>query len=120
MTETEMVGDFSLTEGDLPVKVETLIRALNTYSNTIGMQPEEYGFNASTPIKYPDCEATDRIPARYRWLVAFAIEGNSEGYYVHVAAIDDSTKTYTDLGCAKTFSAARAYAIAREAQRFIT
>ena len=120
MTENKMVTAFKLTDGDKPTKVDALMRALNMYLNSIGLQPEEYGFSVSPQIQFTQSPGNDRIPERYRWLIAFAIEGRSEGYYVHVAAIDDVGKTYTDLGLAKTYSADNAYALAREAQRFLT
>jgi hypothetical protein len=115
MTKTEMVTEFKLKDGDKPTQVVLLMGTLNAYLASIGLQPEEYGFNVA-----PACAESDRIPERYRWLVAFAIEGGSEGYYIHVAAIDSATGTYTNLGLAKTYSAKSAYALAREAQRFLT
>lgn len=119
MTPTEMVTDFKLRDGDKPTTVAELMRALNTYLNRIGLQPEEYGFRVSALIGYSPSEASQRIPENYRWLVAFAIEG-CEGYWIHVVAIDSATQTYADLGIAKTYSADNAYALAREAQRFLT
>jgi hypothetical protein len=120
MKGSEMVTDFKSREGGKPVKVETLLRALNAHLVAIGLQPEDYGFNVSPHILYSPTEGNDRLPEEYRWLVAFAIAGGSEGYYIHVAAMNAAAQTYTDLGFAKTYSADNAYALAREAQRFLT
>jgi hypothetical protein len=58
--------------------------------------------------------------------VTFAVEGGSEGYYVHVGAIlkaereskPNFTASYTDFGFAKTYSAESVYELAKQARRF--
>lgn len=63
-----------------------------------------------------------QLPGNARWIVAFAVEGANEGYYVHLAALIPGTGlgTFDDLACCKTYTPDNAYAIAREAQRFLT
>jgi hypothetical protein len=120
MTNIEHVTEFKLRDGEDAIQVEVLVDALNTYLEAIGLQPEEYGFCVSPLITHAAAPGNGRLPKKYRWLVAFAIEGGSEGYYVHVAAIDSATQAYIDLGFAKTYSPDNGYALAREAQRFLT
>ena len=116
----KMITTFKLKEGAQPVTVEALVRALNAHLRAIGLEPDEYDYCVSPRIAYSDPQVDQHLPKKYRWLVAFAIEGGSEGYYIHVGAVDDATATYTDLGFAKTYSPENAYAIARETQRFLT
>lgn len=123
MTGSEMVTEFKLgdwsTEG---VKIAELIKALREHTKGIA---EEYDFVLSPTLKYDHPQMA--IPARYSNLVAYAIEGGSEGYYVHVGCIlqgEDSRanpfQKYLDFGFAKTYSAESAYKLATEAQRFLT
>ena len=111
MNDREWVTDFKLIVDGEPCIVADLIQALNRYLKRIHLQPGEYGFDPSPRL---------RIPKKFRWLVAFTVEGNAEGYYIHVAAIDGKTPTITDLGMAKTMAPDNAYALARGAQRFLT
>jgi hypothetical protein len=113
MNQQESVTDFRLTANGKPVALSELLHALNCYLKSVGCQPEEYGFKP-TPGAGPD------LPQRYRWLVAFVVEGESEGYYIHLVAIPRAACTFTDLGLAKTWTTDSAYAIARETQRFLT
>jgi len=99
--------------------VAELQAALDAHLTTAGLIPDEYGFSGR--IRYEQ----QLIPARYWRLVAFATEGSSEGYYVHIGCISQpmvasELPTYLDFGFCKTYSADNAYAIAREAQRFLT
>jgi hypothetical protein len=108
--------------------VESLIKALNVHCKKTGIEAEEYHFTVSPSIKYDT--PGQLLPEKWAYLIAYAIEGGSEGYYVHVGAIlkDGSgcfggavkLPSYMDFGFCKTYSADSAYAIAREAQRFLT
>lgn len=113
MTQTEMVTACALSRAGQPIRIYDLIDELNAYLKSIGLEPEEYEFNVS-----PGRDGTTSMPEKYRWLVAFAVKGNSEGYYIHVGTIQGPT--YIELGLAKTYTPGNAYAIAREAQRFLT
>jgi hypothetical protein len=131
MTSGESVTEFAIRRnwkpGDRPgtvkdpeyAPVAELLTALNAHLKARDLEPEEYGFS-SLAARYEDPDV--RVPASYRWLIAFAVEGGSEGYYIHVGAMT-STPTgaaYTEFGLAKTWDVTRAYAIATEAQRFLT
>lgn len=138
MTGTEMVTNFKL-EG---ASIRALLEELNAHMKLAGLEPEEYEFVVSAGIKYGDPARTVPNERAYRWLVAWAVEGGSEGYYVHVGAMmtrdewakgfdvlpgvkihakfDDGYMAYMDFGFCKTYSAESAYAICREAQRFLT
>jgi len=66
-----------------------------------------------------------RLPPRFRWLIAFHVEGENEADYVHLGAIIQPTKAaekteYLDFGFAKLWNgAAQARAVANEAARFL-
>ena len=65
------------------------------------------------------------IPERFSTLLAYASEGGSEGYYVHVGAMlkSDSMgpeRPYLDFGFCKLYLPELAYRIATECQRFLT
>lgn len=112
MTSGEMVTTFACEKA----KIAALIDALNAYLKQVGLEAEEYNFSLGLNWKYDDPDAT--VPAKARWLIAFAVEGSSEGYYVHVGAL--AKQQYTEFGIAKMNSAENAYAIAKESQRFLT
>jgi len=112
MNNAEMVTDFKM-EGST---VADLCRAINEHLKRLGLEPDEYNFSS-----------TDRgqaeLPGNARWLVAFAVEGGNEGYYVHIGGATPGWPglgTYDDLAFCKTYDPDNAYAIAREAQRFLT
>ena len=108
--------------------VESLIKALNSHMKAANLEADEYNFCVTPSVHYDAPGAL--LPEKWAHLIAFAIEGGSEGYYCHVGAIlkDNSgcfggavnLPTYMDFGFCKTYSADSAYAIAREAQRFLT
>lgn len=181
MTPNEMVTQFPLRsrtdEGVQMARVMELIRAVNAHLKSKDMAPEEYGFDLGCELAYdghgrrsPAERDGARVPEKYWRLIAFAVEGGSEGYYIHFGALiaaeqaregdyqdrvnrlviaskraaDASTAPHTDpdlrelrracdavryhehapsryleFGLAKTWSAERAYDIAREVQRFL-
>ena len=120
MTDTEMVTTFKLKEGDQPITVDALVHALDAHLRALGLEPDDHGYRVSPLIANSDSQADPRLPEGNWCLVAFATKGYSGGYYIHVSAIDRATQRYTDIGFAKTYSADKAYAIARETQRFVT
>jgi hypothetical protein len=100
--------------------ISELIKAVNQHMIAMKIEPEDYSFCLS-PCLFDDRTAT--IPQYHRYLIAYAIEGGSEGYYVHIGALMPGEKTeqqYIDFGFCKTYSSESAYNIAREAQRFLT
>ena len=132
MTSAEMITDFAVCIHepipDKPgylrhvrnAKVADLLRAINEHLTAAELEPEEYNFSESVDRH----GASDIEIPRFRWLVAFAVEGGSEGYYVHCGAIlsepQADGRNYVEFGICKTYSADSAYAIAREVQRFLT
>lgn len=121
MNTKEQVTDFSLEEPGTgkQVTVSALIKALNLHCKE-KLAGESFCDTSTW------CERSgERIPDRYRSLIAFAIEGDSEGWYVHVGAMvrfgcDDGKGLYVDFGFAKMWSADEAYDLCREAQRFLS
>jgi hypothetical protein len=102
------------------VPVKELIAALRSFCGNLA---DEYDFCVSPSIAYD--APTTTVPEKFHHLIAYAIKGGSEGYYVHVGAIlrdsdDLLTRPYLDFGFAKTWTAESAYALARQAQRFLT
>jgi hypothetical protein len=100
---------------------EDIARAVNAHLETMGIEPQEYGYSAQD--KYdPDRPKTI---GRYRWLVSYFVEGGSEGYYCHIGAIVDpetysnEPRTYEDIAFCKTWDQRSAAAIATEVQRFL-
>ena len=122
MTRTEQVTDYKL-EGS----VKRLMGELNVHLAACGIEPEDRGFGVNGEL---DLKSIERD---VRWYIAFAVEGDSEGYYIHVGVMTRNVaetpesikrgihfREYIDLGHAKCYSADQAYQIAREAQRFLT
>lgn len=101
-------------------KVQDLIDAVNGFC---GHLAEEYSYSISfdlrgklTPRGY---ENTARIPEDFWRLIAFAVEGSNEGYYVHFGAILKDSNQYQEFGLAKTYSADSAYEMAKQTSRFL-
>jgi hypothetical protein len=102
--------------------VGSLIKALNAFC---GHLAEEYNFAMCLDLvserdyrgKEPKPEPS-RIPQKYRWLIAFAVEGGSEGYYVHLGAMLGEGR-YQEFGLAKTNTSESAYELAKQASRFL-
>lgn len=87
MIGTEQVTDFKL-EG---ATIGAFSKALNEYMKTCGLDPDmlcESRFHSGLAVK-----SDHPLPKDYRWLVAYSIEGGSEGYYVHVGAMVPITRT---------------------------
>jgi hypothetical protein len=118
-----MVTGFKI-EGKTTTEV---ITALREYLKACEVAGGDYDFC--------DCSQWAKVPAKvpdiFRWLIAYAVEGESEGWYVHIGVLVSSDcgrmpldglsrYTYEDWGFAKTWTADSAYAIAREAQRFLS
>ncbi len=103
-----------------------LCKAVTAYCKSKGLQPDEYGFDSWRPL-YGAPEP--RLPEKWWHLIAFVVEGGSEGFYIHIGAMvqqhmskenPNGDAKWVDLGLAKTYSPDNAYALATEAQRFLT
>ncbi len=98
-------------------KIQDLLKAINAYC---GQLAEEYDFSLNFALRpangLPQSETL--IPEKYRWLVAFAVEGGSEGYYVHMGAMLDGGQ-YQEFGLAKTNTAESAYELTKQTSRFL-
>lgn len=141
MTSKEQVTDFKL-EG---ATVRALLNAVNEYLKRCGIEPEDRGFSVHSALEDYRTRDTALLPDQriYRWLIAFAIEGDSEGYYIHIGAMmrrpsdgmyeatgsiagvfrlipPENGTMFMDFGHAKCYTAEQAYQIATEAQRFLT
>jgi hypothetical protein len=118
MNKAEMVTDFKLEANGQNIKVADLIKALNKHC-----RPQLQGESFCCSAAWDNPEET--IPARFRWLIAYAVEGESEGWYVHVGVLIqgmlvNQPTIYKDFGFAKVWTADDCYALAKEAQRFLT
>ena len=103
-----------------------LCRAVTAYCKSKGLEPDEYGFNPTSQALFG--EPGGRLPEKWWHLIAFVVEGGSEGFYIHIGAMiqqhvsaynPDGAARWIDLGLAKTYSPDNAYALATEAQRFL-
>jgi len=98
----------------------SMARAINRHLTELGIEPQEYGYSACS-IKPGQ---TEDLPKRYRWLLSFAVEGGSEGYYCHVGMIIPAPEfstdptTYVDICFCKTWDQESANTIAAAVQRF--
>lgn len=79
---------------------------LNAALKSLDMLPDEYGMNLDTDMT-PDTPCPE-----HRWIACFAVEGGSEGWYIHVDALTGDHRIPLFLG--KTFQGMdRAYEVAR-------
>ena len=90
--------------------VESLLKAINSYC---GKLAEEYDFSLNF-----DLNSDSLIPENFLHLIAFAVEGGSEGYYVHAGALLEGG-LYQEFGIAKTYSSESAYELAKQVSRFL-
>ncbi len=121
MTKTSFVTDFSLEEADgRPVTFSALVRAVEQHCKSL-LDGETFCDKSSWDPE----DNNARLPERWRILIAFAMRGDSEGYYVHIGVMIDfgsiqQPGTYIDIGFAKVWTAQAAEDIAIEAQRFLS
>ncbi len=125
MTATEQVTDFKLEDAaGKPILLTDLLRALEAHLNAndaTKLDGERFACLAS----WPGTDLDMYMPVRYRWLIAFHVEGENEADYVHLGAIIQPQKAaekteYLDFGFAKLWNgAAQARAVANEAARFL-
>jgi hypothetical protein len=121
MTRAEQVTDFKLEEPDgKPVTFTAIIKAINDHCKDL------MGGDCFTDKSKWDTPPVDiRLPACWRSLIAFAMDGDNEGYYVHVGVMvdfgyGDRPGEYLDIGFVKLWEAETAQRVATEAQRFLS
>jgi len=101
--------------------VQSLLKAVNACCGNLA---EEYDFSldfdlvAETGLKAQAGVEPSRIPRDFQHLIAFAVEGGSEGYYVHIGALLPGGR-YQQFGIAKTNTSESAYELAKQASRFL-
>jgi hypothetical protein len=113
MNSKDMVTDFKLQENGENCTIKALLKAINAFCGSLA---EEYDFGL--PFDTPK---DARLPEKYWRLIAFAVEGSNEGYYVHLGALvrDRHTTNYVSFSLAKTYSAESAYELAKQTSRFL-
>ena len=110
-----------LEEADgMPVTLSAIIRAVEEY-----LKPQLDGERFCDRSEWDAESKGRRLPKRWRSLIAFALDGDSEGYYVHIGVMVDfgdrlEPGKYIDMGFVKLWDALTARAVATEAQRFLS
>jgi hypothetical protein len=121
MTPTETVTDFKLEEPDgKPVTFSAILKAVEKHCKPL-LDGETFFDQAGWGKDTKDA----RLPKRWRSLIAWTMDGNSEGYYVHLGLMVDFGNNlqpghYIDIGYAKLWDPNAAQAVATEAQRFLS
>lgn len=120
MTKEEWVTDFKLEETDgQPVTLSAIVKAVAIHCKEI-LNGDSF-CDRSTWIG-----EGGRLPERWRSLIAFAMDGDCEGYYVHIGVMvefgsgQSHPGEYIDMGFAKVWDAKQAQQLATEAQRFLS
>ncbi len=122
MTKAEWVTDFKLEETDgKPVTLCAIVKAVEEHCKA-QLDGERFYISADWE---PKGRVPERLPERWRSLIAFAIDGDSEGYYVHIGLIINfgdlqQPGKYIDMGFVKLWDAKTAQTVATEAQRFLS
>ena len=122
MTKDEWVTDFKLEEADgKPVTLSAIVQAVKKHCKEL-LDGDSFCDRSTWG---PDAER--RLPERWRSLIAFALDGDNEGYYVHIGVMvsfggdtDDDPGHYIDMGFAKMWTPEQAQRLATEAQRFLS
>jgi hypothetical protein len=121
MTGTESVTEFSLEDAQgQPVTVSAIVEAINEYCRP-WLTGESFGDRST----WEPTRKGETLPERWRYLVAYCVDGDCEGWYVHIGCMvnfgyEQTHGDYIDFGHAKLWTAADAYTVAREAQRFLS
>lgn len=103
-------------------QVADIVKAIDAYCKQFAIESLDY-VAASSEVKY--LNQSLRVPEKYFHNIAYAVEGSSEGYYVHFGVILQREKpgekqNYMDYGFAKLYSREEASKLATEIQRFLT
>ncbi len=121
MIRAEFITDFSLEESDgKPVTFSAIVKAVEQHCKPL-LDGETFCDRSTW-----DAEAKDtRLPEHWRSLIAFAMDGDSEGYYVHIGVMVDFGSVqqpgkYIDIGFVKLWTPKAAQDVAVKAQRFLS
>jgi hypothetical protein len=101
--------------------VHSLLKAINAQFGTLA---EEYDFSldfdlvGESGLKAKPGVSPSLIPQDFHELIAYAVEGGSEGYYVHIGALLPDSH-YMQFGIAKTWNPDSAYELAKQTARFL-
>jgi hypothetical protein len=101
--------------------VHSLLKAINAQ---FGKLAEEYSFSldfdlvGESGLKAKPGVSPSLIPQDFHELIAYAVEGGSEGYYVHIGALLPDGR-YMQFGIAKTWNPDSAYELAKQTGRFL-
>ena len=119
MTRSEHVTDFKLDDADgRSITLSAVVKGVQEHCKEI-LEGERF------------CDRSEwfgeggPLPERWRHLIAYAMEGDNEGYYVHLGVMVDfggggKHGEYIDMGFVKLWSADHARRVCNEAQRFLT
>lgn len=102
-------------------KIADVVKEIKAYLAPFAFESMDY-ITASSTVQYE--QPNETLPTKYRWLIAFAVEGGSEGHYVHFGAMIQAESgfglpTYQDFGFAKFFYPDEARKAATEIQRWL-
>ena len=120
VTKVDMLPELVVSRVVECAEIRHLLKEINVHCESIGLEPNEYKLTLSGNRT----EVPATVPENFWHLIAFAIEGGSEGWYIHIGAIvrserRDQPPSYIDFGFSKTFDHDNAFALAREYQRFL-
>jgi hypothetical protein len=122
-------GTYKIKETHKMAKVADLIKAINAYCDSLAAPALHPAiFSADAGFEHFCCSAAwddpnAKIPERFRWLIAFAVEGENEADYCHVGALQENGgphRLYIDFGFTKVWGGPnQARQVAVEVQRFL-
>jgi hypothetical protein len=106
------------------IKMSTVHSLLKAINAQFGALAEEYSFSldfnlvGESGLKAKPGVSPSLIPQDFHELIAYAVEGGSEGYYVHICALLPNGH-FMPFGIAKTWNPDSAYELAKQASRFL-
>jgi hypothetical protein len=122
MTKAEQITDFRLEEPNgKPVTLGAIVKAVEEFCK-VQLDGERFHNRSDWESKE---QPPKRLPKHWRSLIAFPVDGDSEGYYVHIGVMVcfgdlQQPGSYIDMGFVKLWDAGTAYTVAAEAQRFLS
>jgi hypothetical protein len=94
-------------------KVTDILAFVNAGLHEAGVPADEHNFSSN------HWQQTNLIWPKGRWIACYAVRGNSEGWYVHIAVIDHEGKGHDLLALAKCWSPELALTIANKAAELL-